>query len=99
MDLYKVANRLVLDEGSWMVEQDARGEAKIGRHVDGFAFGDNWRAFLGVVDERRIEEAAKSLQTLLGSETLDGKTFADIGCGSGLFSLAAVRLGGKRIYS
>ena len=32
---------------------------------------------------------------MLEAETLDGKLFLDIGCGSGLFSLAAKRLGAK----
>jgi SAM-dependent methyltransferase len=58
-----------------------------------FAFGDNWRAFLGSLNEQRIIEAEKSLQTLIGRERLDGLTMLDIGSGSGLFSLSARRLG------
>lgn len=58
-----------------------------------FAFGANWRRFLEHVGEERIEEAVRSLRDLLGVSTLDGRTFLDIGCGSGLFSLAARRLG------
>ena len=60
-----------------------------------FEFGDNWTAFLRVIDEVRIERAIESLQSLLRVDRLDGQTFLDIGCGSGLFSLAATRLGGR----
>jgi len=42
-----------------------------------------------------ILEATKSLSDLLGTTELYGKTFLDIGCGSGLFSLAACSLGAK----
>jgi 2-polyprenyl-3-methyl-5-hydroxy-6-metoxy-1,4-benzoquinol methylase len=58
-----------------------------------FEFGQNWSRFLGVLDETRIREAEKSLREMLSVEDLRGKRFLDIGSGSGLFSLAARRLG------
>jgi predicted RNA methylase len=64
-----------------------------------FSFGENWAQYAQKIDERRIEEAAKSLIRLLGRESIEGKTFMDIGCGSGLFSLAALRLGCKRLLA
>ncbi len=60
-----------------------------------FAFGANWREFLRTLDEDRIEIAETSLKELLQVESLDGKTFVDVGSGSGLFSLCARRLGAK----
>jgi 2-polyprenyl-3-methyl-5-hydroxy-6-metoxy-1,4-benzoquinol methylase len=60
-----------------------------------FAFGDNWARFLHVLDEERIQQAVDSLKTMLEVEDLRGKSFLDIGSGSGLFSLAAKQLGAK----
>ena len=58
-----------------------------------FEFGKNWRSFLITLDDVRIREAEKSLLKLLELENLKGKSFLDIGSGSGLFSLSAKNLG------
>lgn len=58
-----------------------------------FAFGANWASFLRCLDDVRITEAERSLMQMLGVSDLRGRTVLDIGSGSGLFSLAARRLG------
>lgn len=62
-----------------------------------FEFGKNWKAFLGALDEERIARSVESVKEMLAVQTLKGKDFLDIGCGSGLFSLAAQRLGANVI--
>jgi len=58
-----------------------------------FEFGANWTRFLSAFDEQRVTAAERSLLDMLGVDTLVGSRFLDIGSGSGLFSLAARRLG------
>lgn len=58
-----------------------------------FEFGANWTRFLSVLDEERIAQAKSSLEKMLGVADLSGRTFIDIGSGSGLFSLSARMLG------
>lgn len=69
-----------------------------------FQFGENWQAFLKQVDQERIQQACLSLRSILSldpeaDQPLAGRSFLDIGSGSGLFSLAALLLGAERVVS
>ena len=51
-----------------------------------FPFGENWKQFLCGMNQARVQESIRALQTMLGVDSLEGKTFVDIGSGSGLSS-------------
>jgi 2-polyprenyl-6-hydroxyphenyl methylase/3-demethylubiquinone-9 3-methyltransferase len=65
--------------------------------MDKFAFGENWQKFAGRLTPAAYLSAKNSLRQLVGD--LTGKTFLDVGCGSGLFSIAASALGAKKIVA
>ena len=83
----------VLDPAVTMAHRD---ELRKGRR---FGFGQNWSHFAPRIDASAIAEAEQSVLELLRPTgrvqggRLDGVRFLDAGCGSGLFSLAALRLG------
>lgn len=64
-----------------------------------FSFGKNWQVFLQSITEERVKSAEQSLKDFFGLESFEGKSFLDVGCGSGLFSYAAYRLGAERVVS
>lgn len=60
-----------------------------------FSFGENWKAFSENITEENYKEAKKSVTELI--PRIKDRTFLDIGCGSGLFSIALSSLGAKRV--
>jgi 2-polyprenyl-6-hydroxyphenyl methylase/3-demethylubiquinone-9 3-methyltransferase len=70
-------------------DQALKWEDDMGR----FSFGENWLKFARKIDEHALVRAEQSLRTILDLEHMNGRRFLDVGSGSGLFSLAARRLG------
>jgi SAM-dependent methyltransferase len=65
-----------------------------------FAFGRNWEGYVRKnFSEERLEIARRHLLGFLGERDLSGKRILDIGCGSGLHSLAAIRSGAEEVVS
>jgi 2-polyprenyl-3-methyl-5-hydroxy-6-metoxy-1,4-benzoquinol methylase len=58
-----------------------------------FEFGQNWQDYASGLDEEQVQRAMESLQRLLKKDELEGKSFLEIGSGSGIHTLSALRLG------
>jgi 2-polyprenyl-3-methyl-5-hydroxy-6-metoxy-1,4-benzoquinol methylase len=76
-----------------MIATPKRSEPADGR----FRFGENWQSFVGTVTEETVAEAERGLLRLFPDGEIRGSRFFDIGCGSGLSSLAACRLGAAQV--
>lgn len=64
-----------------------------------FGFGKNWYDFITKnFGEERLEISRKHLLDFLERDSLEGMTFLDIGCGSGLHSVAALRSGATSVH-
>jgi len=75
-----------------------RLEDEVARRTDAFEFGRNWQRYVGTyLDRERLQIASDSLRELVGE--LAGKTFLDVGSGSGLFSLCAHEAGAAGVVS
>jgi SAM-dependent methyltransferase len=61
-----------------------------------FEFGENWRNYARTIDRKRMDSAIEGVKKLF-PDGLAGRTFLDIGCGSGLHSLAALSLGAASV--
>ena len=64
-----------------------------------FRFGRNWTKFVKRnFSEERLQMAQKRFTDFAGRTSLADVDFLDIGCGSGLHSYAALRLGARRVF-
>lgn len=82
-----------------MSEPAAEMEAgKAGPPALAFDFGENWDHFSrDVLDGGRLAAAVDSLEALVGAGRLKDARVCDVGCGSGLFSIAAAVSGAATV--
>ncbi len=64
-----------------------------------FAFGANWADYAQRIDSQRIEAAEQGLHKLVAADDWQGRRVLDIGCGSGLHALAALRSGAAAVHA
>jgi SAM-dependent methyltransferase len=65
-----------------------------------FEFGQNWKKYIErSFSQEKVEVSKGHILSFLGRNDLQGLTFLDIGCGSGLHSLGALQLGAAEVIS
>jgi SAM-dependent methyltransferase len=65
-----------------------------------YGFGKNWAEFIEKkFSDAVVEDSRQHLASFIRMDSLKGLTFLDIGCGSGLHSFAAHKMGADRIFS
>ena len=90
-DILTKREMLIQNMSSEMLNNIENGGSIVSK--ERFGFGKNWNNYIKTLNEEKIKEAEQSLTEWLGIDSLQKMTFLDIGSGSGLFSLAARRLG------
>jgi len=69
-------------------------------NVPRYGFGKNWQDFLDHhLSEERLEVAKSHLLEFLRVDDLSGRRMIDVGCGSGLHSLAALQANVSELFS
>lgn len=65
-----------------------------------YGFGKNWAEFIERrLSEKIVQDSMNHMRRFMHVDDLKGKTFLDIGCGSGIHSLAALRLGAQKVVA
>jgi 2-polyprenyl-3-methyl-5-hydroxy-6-metoxy-1,4-benzoquinol methylase len=64
-----------------------------------YGFGANWKDYLKNLDEAAVKQATVDFSSLVPEQYVQGKDVIDIGSGSGLHSLAAIRLGARSVLA
>lgn len=65
-----------------------------------YGFGKNWEEFVQKnLSDEIVADSVAHMARFMRVDSLKGRTFLDIGCGSGIHSLAALRLGADKVVS